>query len=266
MNIVPSLAATPAEVAGLAEKLAGAAALRAEADDLEEEEDQRLAAIEAEYARWRGMLRALLPEGQAATWASEADVPAMLRAHLEQALGRVRAHELDALERARAELEQGRAKARLRGIAERFEALREALEAAVPGEPLLERAYQRVAAAHADAERARGALWELRENSALPIAADDPRLVEAWSTGTFDASELRALRDETTALEERVLRQRDELTRLGERLRHERPKRTRSSLDSEAAQLREKRADAMARHRKLTELSNALEELSLIHI
>lgn len=260
LGIAATLASTPSALAGVAATLGQAAALRAEAEDLDAAEEKLLLGIESEYARWRGMLGALMPEGSRATWASEEDVPAMLRAHLERAAERVRDYEADVDERRRATLDRDRAQARLNGIAERFERLREALEAAVPGETVLERSYTRAAAAHAARERARGALHELRESSAWAQAHDDPRMEEAWSTGNFDASELRELRDEAAELEEQILRHREDLARLDERLGAERPGRTRSSIDSEVAQLREKRAEAMARHTELSELSDALAE------
>ncbi len=260
LGIAPTLVATPSDLGGLAATLGNAAVLRAEACDLEAAEEKLLAGIETEYARWRGMLGALVPDASRATWASEEDVPSMLRAHLEGAAARIREHDLDGEERRRAEQDRDRARARLQGISERFETLREALEAAVPGETVLERSYQRVAAAHAARERAHGALRELRESGAPSPAQNDPRMADAWSTGTFDASELRVLRDEAADLEEQILRGREEIARLDERLGHERPARTRSSIDSEAQQLREKRVAAMTRHRELTELSHALAE------
>lgn len=259
-GVTPNLASSPSELTALVETLARAAALRAEADDLESAEEELLQEIAAEHGRWRSIFDALMPDAPRATWASEDDIPGILRSQLERATERVREFEVDGQERKRAAQEQERAAARLRGIAERFETLREALEAAVPGEAVLERAFERAAAAHAARERARGALVELREGEAWTFPKDDPRLKRALEDGEFDASELRRLKEDASELEQRILRCREELARLDERLAHERPKRTRSSIDSEAMGLRARRAEAMGRHKQLTELYDALVE------
>ncbi len=259
-RIAQALVSTPSDLTALVQTLARAAALRGEAADLDAAEETLLHGIESEHERWRSMLKALLPDASRATWASEEDVPEILRAHLERAALRIRDYEIDVEERRRATQDKERAAARLQAIADRFEALREALEAAVPGETALEQAFERVAAAHAARERARGALRELRGAEAWTLANSDPRLQRALSTGQFDASEFRGLKDEAAELEEGILRGREDLARLDERLNHERPQRTRSSIDSEVVQLRAKRAEAMGRQRALTELSEALAE------
>ncbi|MGK0484456.1 MAG: DNA repair exonuclease SbcCD ATPase subunit [Planctomycetota bacterium] len=259
-GLAPALASNPDELASAVEPLTRAATLREEADDC------RLSAAKLDTlcadarARWSQMARDLVPDSPAAEWSSSEDAPALLRARLQRAEEGERAYRTDAEQRKAALAELERAAAKLRDMADRFEVLRKALEQAVPNESVLERAHQRAAEAWTARERSIGALRELREDPAWEVAEAEPSIGRALGDGTFDAGELRGSEDDADRLMTRITERREELARMDERLQRERPARTRSAIDSEAAELRTQRADAMAQHAQLTRLREALLE------
>ncbi len=216
---------------------------------------EALGRIEAMESRWLALADELdLPVESAPA------APSALRRALQEARTRHTAWERDMAERRRAERDLEKAEAHLRDCSERFDSCSAALRAAVPGEPVPERAHRRLEEAWTQRERSIGALRELEGDPLMADIEGDPRLDVAREEGSFDGAEPRRVEMELGAAKIEAGRERDELVRAQERLARERPTRTASEIDSEVLGLREERAEVMERHDRLALLRALLEE------
>lgn len=251
----PAVTLSPDLLLRSVERLEAARAARLGAEAAAVTRQEAMGRIEAMESGWLALADELdLPVESAPA------APGALRRALQDARARHIAWDRDMAERRRAEHDLAKAETHLRECSERFDACSAALRAAVPGEPVLERAHRRLEEAWTQRERSIGALRELEGDPLMAEVEGDPRLDAAREDGAFDGAEPRRVEWELDAARVEAGLERDELVRAKERLARERPPRTASEIDSEVLNLREERAEVMERHDRLALLRSLLEE------
>lgn len=192
-------------------------------------------------------------------------IPGLLARTLERARAEHIAWTRDEAERDRARVEAERVEKRIRQANARFDDLSSLLNAIVPGERSIERAFETARAARIAHAEAIVAIREIERDPRIALLEGDPRLDLARDEGVFDATESRRLTVERDAAHAESERAREQRLRAEERLALERPARTASEVDSEIAALREEREEVLERHDRLALLSAVLEEAERRH-
>lgn len=251
----PAVTLSPDLLLRSVERLEAARAARLGAEAAAFTRREAAGRIKSMEARWLALADELdLPVESAPA------APGALRRALQEARARHAAWDRDMAERRRAEHDLAKAETHVRECSERFEACSAALRAAVPAEPVPERAHRRLEEAWTQRERSIGALRELEGDPLMSEVEGDPRLDAAREDGAFDGAESRRVEWELERARVEAGVERDELVRAQERLARERPPRTASEIDSEVIALREERAEVLERHDRLALLRSVLEE------